>query len=92
MIYLLPTYAWWSGIDVNRVLNLTRFKSIFRCFELGTISFSTSTDEYGKQLVMGNQKQLYDALKSKSVDAIIGVENIIYMLERWDKRLLYNSP
>ena len=52
-------------------------------FELGSISFSQLSQlNTGNNLVMGNQKQLYDALINKNVDAIIGVkESIIYMLE-----------
>ncbi|MBP7278939.1 MAG: transporter substrate-binding domain-containing protein [Sedimentibacter sp.] len=71
--------------DVNRVLNPDQDLRVFSvAFELGTISFSQLPQmNTGNNLVMGNQKQLYDALKSKSVDAIIGVkESIIYMLEK----------
>lgn len=55
-------------------------------FELGTISFSQLSQlNTGTNLVMGNQKQLYDALINKNVDAVIGVkESMIHMLKEND--------
>lgn len=70
--------------DVNRILNPDQDSRVLSvAFELGTISFSQLPPmNTGNNLVMGNQRQLYDALKSRSVNAVIGVkESIIYMLE-----------
>lgn len=70
--------------DINRVLYPEQDKRKYSvAFELGTISFSQLSQlNTGNNLVMGNQKQLYDALINKNIDAVIGVkESIIYMLE-----------
>ncbi|NLJ58190.1 MAG: transporter substrate-binding domain-containing protein [Tissierellia bacterium] len=56
-------------------------------FELGTISFSqlSQLKNAGNNLVMGNQKQLYEALIKKQVEAVIGIkESMLYMLENND--------
>lgn len=70
--------------DINWVLYPEQdLRKYSVAFELGTISFSQLSQlNTGNNLVMGNQKQLYDALINKNVDAVIGVkESIIYMLE-----------
>lgn len=70
--------------DINRVLYPEQdLRKYSVAFELGTISFSQLSQlNTGNNLVMGNQKQLYNALISKNANAIIGVkESIIYMLE-----------
>lgn len=69
--------------NVNRVLYPEQdIRKYSVAFELGTISFSQLSQlNTGNNLVMGNQKQLYDALVNKNVDAVIGVkESLIYML------------
>jgi polar amino acid transport system substrate-binding protein len=71
--------------DVNRVLYPEQVKRKYSvAFELGTISFSQLSElNSGNNLVMGNQKQLYDVLINKNVDAVIGVkDSLIYMLEK----------
>jgi len=70
--------------DINRVLYPEQDKRKYSvAFQLGTISFSQLSQlNTGNNLVMGNQKQLYDVLINKNVDAVIGVkESLIYMLE-----------
>lgn len=69
--------------NVNRVLYPEQdIRKYSVAFELGTISFSQLSQlNTGNNLVMGNQKQLYDALVNKNVDAVIGVkESLIHML------------
>jgi polar amino acid transport system substrate-binding protein len=69
--------------NISRVLNPQDKRKYSVAFELGTISFSQLSElNSGNNLVMGNQKQLYDVLINKNVDAVIGVkESLVYMLE-----------
>ena len=74
-----------SNENVNRILNPEQdLRKYSVAFELGTISFSQLSQlNTGNNLVMGNQKQIYDAFINKKIEAIIGVkESIIYMLQK----------
>lgn len=70
--------------NINRVLYPQQYSRKYSvAFQLGTISFSQLSQlNTGNNLVMGNQKQLYDVLINKNVDAVVGVkESMIYMLK-----------
>ncbi|HHZ02439.1 MAG TPA: transporter substrate-binding domain-containing protein [Tissierellia bacterium] len=70
--------------NVNKILYEEEQQKYSVAFELGTISFSqlSQLKNARNNLVMGNQKQLYEALVKKQVEAVIGVkESMLYMLE-----------
>ena len=70
--------------NINRILHPEQdLRKYSIAFELNTISFSQLSHlNTGNNLVMGNQKQIYEALTNKKVEAIIGVkESLIYMLQ-----------
>lgn len=70
--------------DITRVLNPEKNPLRYTtAFELGTIRLSQLSQLNSMNvLIMGNQIQLFDALRKKNIDAMIGVkDSIIYMLE-----------
>lgn len=71
--------------DIGRIIQPGKnYQRYTAAFELNTLNLSQLSQMNSMSIViMGNQVQLYDALRKRTVDAVIGVkDSMIYMLEQ----------